>query len=236
MHENHRDRVKKRFLTEGLSHFEQHNILEFLLFYSIPQQDTNEIAHALLERFGSLEAVFDASAEELMTVSGIKEHSATLIRMIPAYAARYCAEKNDAKEPFPDICKIGEYLLNYYRNIEKETAVLLLLDNKFHLIEAVSVYEGPFHSPYIGTKEILETALRKRASVVVLAHNHPDGIPLPTRGDILKTQEIENAFRMVDIRLISHLLIAGGSYTDILRPQMPLMTEENQSSEQKTPF
>ncbi len=225
MHENHRDRVKKRFLTEGLAAFEDHNVLEFLLFYSIPQQDTNEIAHALLQRFGSLEAVFEASVEELMRVKGVKEHSAVLVHMIPAYAARYCEEKNVRGEPFFDLRKIGGYLVNYYRKIETETTVLLLLDNKFNLIELVKVYEGPFHSPYIGMKAILETALWKRTSVAILAHNHPNGIPLPTRGDILKTKEIADAFQMVDIKLLAHLLVAGSSYIDILNPQMPLTTD-----------
>ena len=227
MHENHRDRVKKRFLSEGLENFEPHNLLEFLLFYSIPQQDTNELAHALLERFGSLEAVFDASMEDLMTVPGVKEHSATLIRMIPAYAKRYCKEKNAGGENFFNIKTIGQYLLRYYRECKKETTVLLLLDNKFNLIELVKIYEGPFHSPYIGMKEILETTLWKRASVVILSHNHPNGVPLPTSGDILKTKEIEDALRMVDIKLIAHILVAGDSYVDLLHPEQPLYSEKD---------
>ena len=88
MHENHRERMKHRFLAEGLDHFEPHNILELLLFYAIPQKDTNEIAHSLMERFGSLAEVFDASYDDLVTVPGIKEHSATLIKMIPELSRR----------------------------------------------------------------------------------------------------------------------------------------------------
>ena len=89
MHKQHRQRMKKRFLSEGLKNFEPHNVLELLLFYSIPQKDTNETAHALIERFGSLSGVFDAPFEELMRVKGIKEHSATLIKLVPELAQRY---------------------------------------------------------------------------------------------------------------------------------------------------
>ena len=86
MHSQHRKRMKERFLLEGLEHFEPHNILELLLFYSVPQKDTNETAHLLIERFGSLRGVLDAPFEELCRVPGIKEHSATLIKLIPALA------------------------------------------------------------------------------------------------------------------------------------------------------
>jgi DNA repair protein RadC len=226
MHKNHRERIKKRFLIEGFENFEPHNLLELLLFYAIPQKDTNELAHALLQRFGSLEGVFEASVEELMSVPGIKEHSATLIRMIPAYARRYCNEKNPTDQNFFSIKEIGNYLLRYYRNIEQETTVLLLLDNKGNLIELVKIYEGPFHSPRIGMKEILDTVLRKPTSVAVLSHNHPSGVPLPTNSDILKTKAIEEALRMVDIRLLAHILVAGNAYLDILHPEQPLLSEQ----------
>ena len=94
MHENHRERMKRRFLKEGLDNFEPHNVLELLLFYYIPQKDTNEIAHALIERFGTLSDVLDASFDDLICVPGIKEHSATLLKMIPALSRRYVMEKN----------------------------------------------------------------------------------------------------------------------------------------------
>ena len=89
MHENHRERVKNRFLSEGLDHFDAHNVLELLLFYSIPQKDTNEIAHLLIDRFGSLSAVLDAPFEDLIETPGIKEHSALLLKLIPALSRRY---------------------------------------------------------------------------------------------------------------------------------------------------
>ena len=81
LHENHRARVRKRFEHEGLKTFADHNVLELLLFYSIPQKDTNDIAHRLLDEFGSLSAVFDAPKDVLMNVVGVGENTATLIKL-----------------------------------------------------------------------------------------------------------------------------------------------------------
>ena len=142
MHTNHRERLKKRFLTEGLDHFEPHNVLELLLFYAIPQKDTNELAHALIERFGSLSEVFDASFEELITVPGIKEHSATLIKMIPSLARQYMVDKNGNTERLMTVEKLGEYFVNKYIGVNVETVYLLLLDNKYEVIECILVHDA----------------------------------------------------------------------------------------------
>ena len=89
VHEGHRDRLRQRFLQEGLENFQDHNVLELLLFYSIPRKDTNEEAHNLINRFGSLSGVFDASFEELCEVKGIGENSAALIKIMPELFKKY---------------------------------------------------------------------------------------------------------------------------------------------------
>ena len=89
MHDGHRERLKRRFLNEGLDGFEPHQILEMLLFYAIPRRDTNEIAHALLERYGSLSGVFDADPNDIATVSGMGLHSALLLSFVPQVSRFY---------------------------------------------------------------------------------------------------------------------------------------------------
>lgn len=231
MHENHRNRVKQRFLSEGLENFAPHNVLELLLFYSIPQKDTNELAHKLIEHFGSLSAVFDASAEDLMRVSGIKEHSAVLIKMIPELSRRYLMEKNQTSEPLSDMTKIGRFLVNYYVGINVETVVLLLLDNKFNVIELVKVHEGSVNSSAITMRKLVETALFKRAAMAVLAHNHPSGMPIPSSDDLFTTNAVFRAFDLVEIKLLGHIIVAGNAYIDILDPHSPaqIAYEENTS-------
>ena len=95
LHEGHRQRLKERFIKNGLSDFEDHNVLELLLFYSVPRSDTNELGHKLLKKFGSLSNVFDAPVDELCKVEGIGLHSATLIKLIPELCNLYYVVKSD---------------------------------------------------------------------------------------------------------------------------------------------
>lgn len=216
MHENHRERMKQRFLREGLDHFDPHNVLELLLFYSIPQKDTNELAHTLLAHFGSLAAVFDATTDDLMRVPGIGEHTAVLIKMIPALSRRYVLEKNQSSDCLSDIDKIGNFLVRKYVGVNVETVLLLLLDNKFSLIECVKIHEGSVNSAAITLRRLVELALFKRASMVVLAHNHPSGIAIPSGDDIVTTREIKRAFDLMEIKLLAHMVVAGDKYLNIL--------------------
>lgn len=216
MHKDHRKHTKDRFLSEGLDSFEPHNVLELLLFYSIPQKDTNETAHMLINRFGSLSAVFDAPYDDLLTVPGISEHSATLIKLIPAISRRYAMEKNSKVTKLSSIEDIGKYLVARYLGVTEETVLLLLLDNKFGLIDCVKVHEGSVNSSAITMRKLIETALFKRASMVVLAHNHPSGVALPSSDDLFTTQQVKRAFALVEIGMLAHIIVAGDTFTNIL--------------------
>ena len=216
MHKDHRKHTKDRFLSEGLDSFEPHNVLELLLFYSIPQKDTNETAHMLINRFGSLSAVFDAPYDDLLTVPGISEHSATLIMLIPAISRRYAMEKNSKVTKLSSIEDIGKYLVARYLGVTEETVLLLLLDNKFGLIDCVKVHEGSVNSSAITMRKLIETALFKRASMVVLAHNHPSGVALPSSDDLFTTQQVKRAFDLVEIGMLAHIIVAGDTFTNIL--------------------
>ena len=216
MHKDHRKHTKDRFLSEGLDSFEPHNVLELLLFYSIPQKDTNETAHMLINRFGSLSAVFDAPYDDLLTVPGISEHSATLIKLIPAISRRYAMEKNSKVTKLSSIEDIGKYLVARYLGVTEETVLLLLLDNKFGLIDCVKVHEGSVNSSAITMRKLIETALFKRASMVVLAHNHPSGVALPSSDDLFTTQQVKRAFDLVEIGMLAHIIVAGDTFTHIL--------------------
>lgn len=216
MHKDHRTRVKNRFLAEGLDHFEPHNILELLLFYAIPQKDTNELAHTLINRFGSLENVFDASYQDLLTVPGIKEHSATLIKMIPALARRYSIEKNKSGESLVDVDAWGKYFVSRYVGVNVETVFLLLLDNKFNVIDCVKLHEGSVSSSAVNIRKMTEIIFSKNAPMVVLAHNHPSGVAIPSGADIDLTIDLFRAFQVLDITFLAHILVAGDTYVNIL--------------------
>ncbi|MBQ7291187.1 MAG: RadC family protein [Clostridia bacterium] len=218
MHENHRKRMKERFLREGIAHFEPHNVLELLLFYAIPQKDTNELAHTLINRFGSLTGVFEASYAELMEVDGVKEHTATLIKLIPELAQRYISESASVQGQFlPTLEQIGEYFKAKYIGATKEIVYLLLMDNKYKVIDCVKIHEGSVNSSAITMRKLIETALEHKASTAVLAHNHPAGLPIPSPDDIFTTNETARAFSLLGINFPAHILVAGNKYVNILK-------------------
>jgi DNA repair protein RadC len=218
MHENHRKRMKERFLREGITHFEPHNVLELLLFYSIPQKDSNELAHTLIDRFGSLTGVFEAAYTDLIEIDGVKEHTATLIKLIPELAQRYVSESASVQGQFlPTLAKIGEYFKAKYIGITKETVFLLLMDNKYKVIDCVKIYEGSVNSAAITMRKLIEITLEHKASTAVLAHNHPAGLPIPSPDDIFTTNEAARAFSLMGINFPAHILVAGDKYINILK-------------------
>jgi DNA repair protein RadC len=209
--------MKERFLREGIEHFEPHNVLELLLFYSIPQKDTNETAHKLIERFGSLSAVFDAPFSELIKIEGVKEHSATLIKLIPELAKRYVSETGSFSGTFlPTVDDVGKYFKSKYIGVTKETVYLLLLDNKYKVIDCIKIHEGSVNSSAITMRKLIEAAIETKASFAVLAHNHPGGIALPSSDDIFTTRETARAFTLIGVDFLAHILVAGDKYIDIL--------------------
>lgn len=211
-HTGHRARLKERFLREGLDGFEKHNMLELLLFFSIPQKDTNPTAHALLTRFGSLSGVLEASFEELCTVEGVSEHTATLIRLIPALNRAALRETRTPDERYDSLNKIGELFVRYYAGLTVETVTLLLLDNSDRVIDLVKICEGSVNRVQLDTRKLIEQALRPRVSRVVLAHNHPNGTLVPSSEDMETTAAVAQAFHTVNVEFLEHLLIAGGRF------------------------
>lgn len=219
MHENHRERVKKRFLSSGLDDFAPHNVLELLLFYAVPQKDTNQTAHLLIDRFGSLDKVFDATVEELKEVNGIGDHAATLIKLIPALARRYAVEKNKDGLVFNNVDTMGQYFVSQYIGVTVETVLLLSLDNKFNAIDCVKIHEGSVNSCEITVRKLAEIAFRNNASMVVLAHNHPSGLPIPSSADLYTTQQLCAALNLLGIKMLAHIVVAGEDYANIMDPK-----------------
>ncbi len=207
---NHRERVRKRFLQEGLEHFEQHNQLELLLFYAIPQRDTNGIAHDLIQRFGSISRVMDASVEELMTVDGIGERAAVLLKLVPALARSYTLDHLGKVRTFQTDEELKEYLLALYTGCTKERVYLLLFDNRDTLLRTVQIGEGDLTAALFSTRDIVQQVLLyNKTTKVILSHNHPVGLALPSHADQTATDEIQRALSSVEVTLYDHIIVSG---------------------------
>jgi DNA repair protein RadC len=209
-HEGHRSRLKARFLTEGLDSFSDHNVLELILFYALPRMDTNEIAHALVNRFGSYRAVFEASVEDLCTVPGIGVHAATLIKLFVPVARRYLLECSEKDRPVCDtLDKLLRYAEEEYAGVRLEETRVLLLDSSLRIIDCVKISEGTEDTSEIKTRRLVETAIRAGAPMAVLMHNHPGGRNIPSGEDYEATLRLVSLCETVGIKLLEHLLITS---------------------------
>lgn len=212
VHEGHRSRMKARYRDHGLDNFNDVNVLELLLFYAIPRKDTNELAHALLDHFGSLDKVFEASVPELESVPGIGESAALLISLVPQITRRYMMAKGGCISTIASSVDAGNYLVPRLMFEKDEKALLLCLDAKKSVISCDSLGSGAVNAVNISVRKVVEIAVRNRASSVILAHNHPGGVALPSREDERITFEIASALKLVGIPLDDHIIVAGDDY------------------------
>lgn len=212
IHSGHRGRLRNRFLAEGLDSFEPHNVLELILFYAIPRIDTNEIAHRLIQQFGSLSEVLDAPYEELRKVKGVTENAATLLKLLPELSRAYCVNRHAADEVLNSPQKIGEYFVDRFIGRTKECVYLLCLDSSLNVINCDLLTEGTVTSSNIEIKSIAERVLRHNACRVVLAHNHPRGLAMPSNEDIIVTREIKRALAYLHIEMLDHIIVAGNDW------------------------
>ncbi len=217
IHDGHRARLKKRFLQQGLDGFTDIQALELLLFYSVPRKDTNPIAHRLLDHFGSLSQVLEAPAEALIQAGGISEHSAVLLRLINQMSRFYLVDKARQERVLPTIEDCARYMLSHFYGRNLETVYLLCLDAKCKVLSCREVVEGSVNSAGISVRKIVETALREGASTVVLAHNHPSGIAIPSGEDVQTTRRIAAALQSVEIHLADHIVVADGDYVSMVQ-------------------
>ena len=214
LHNGHRQRVLDRFRKEGIDSFSPHNILEMVLFYSIPRMDTNEIAHRLIDRFGSVAGVFDAPESELLKVDGIGDRSAAFLKMIPQLARYYMTEKAEDKI-ITSSRDAGEYLLPRYIGRTTEAVMVICLDNKNKVISTQVVHEGNVNTAEISIQAIATAALGCNATSVIVAHNHPGGLSLPSNEDIKTTEVICRTLSALNIKVLDHIIIADNDFVSL---------------------
>lgn len=217
VHSDHRLRMKERFLKQGLSTFHSHEILEMLLYYALPRKDTNALAHDLIRHFGSLNEVFDATPQQLCEVSGVSEHTAILIKMIPQLAQKYMSEVSIKKENLADYDSAGRYFVSAFVGEIRERVLAAYLDNGMNLIKMSVIGDGDVNASQVSVRKIVSEALANDAAFLILAHNHPHGTILPSNDDLTCTNICGNALSVVGIKLVEHYVIAGNRYMGIIK-------------------
>ena len=213
-HDGHRQRLKTEFLARPDS-FPDHKLLELLLFYTIPQGDVNDLAHELVERFGSLAGVLDASVEELKKVKGVGDHTAVFLRMLPAVLGRYQGARTRLSAIINSPEEAYAWLEPYFFGARNEMVYVLCLDGKRQVLGVRKVAEGSIELAEVNTRRIAEEAIGLRAAQIYVAHNHVSNLAIPSQADWLTTDTLRGALRPIGIELIDHLVFVDGDMVSL---------------------
>lgn len=215
IHDGHRERLRQQFNEFGLDTISDYGVLELLLFHALPRVDTNPIAHRLIDRFGSLEAVFSADIEELQKVQGIGENTAVLIKLLPMAAKRYSEEKNSVTSIIDSSDCAGAYMIPKFRDEHEEVFYVICLDAKQKIICCKELARGPNDSAEVSLRQLSALALMKNSVGVILAHNHTSGIAIPTTSDEILTRIIKKSLGSMGIALLDHIIVAGDDFVSM---------------------
>lgn len=211
LHEGHRERLRDRFINEGFQNFEDHNILEMVLFFTISRHDTNETAHLLLNKFGSLSGVFEASIPDLIEVDGIGPQSAFLISMIPQICNRYMVDIA-LRHKIRGLEQIAAFAATCLIGMSTEHFMLFCVDNKQTLLSHHFISEGDVDSSSVNMRKIIQILMSSNATAAVIAHNHPRGGTTPSRADLMTTLSIARSLQPLHVRLLDHVVVCPEEY------------------------
>ena len=205
-HGGHRDRLRERFIRDGLDGFEEHNILEMLLFYPIPQKDTNELAHALLDRFGSLESVFNATPEELMQIDGVGEHTARFLSMFSKTIDAYITDRRQ-NEMISGIENITDFAIKKLAYLPTECLLMLFIDNKQFMISWHVLQEGCISPQMIDNRSIARMVMGTNTMYVMMARNNPKGKAKLGKKDNGIALMVSEALRSIGVVLFDYVAV-----------------------------
>lgn len=211
LHKDHRERVRKEFLAHGFNEdTPPHKVLELLLFFSIPRKDTNEIAHELLNHFGSLANILDAPANELKKIKGVGDNTVALFKLIGPLTRMYYSENIQKRKKYNNLDEICEFVLKKYIGYNVEVFAITSFNHRGERLGFDIVNKGDVNSVGVSVREIVETVIKRNGSSVILSHNHPGGFAVPSKADLELTQKANIALANLGIKLIDHFLIADG--------------------------
>lgn len=209
MHNGHRKRMRERFRKEGLDGFAPHEVVELLLFYGRARGDVNPLAHRLLDTFGSLKGVLEARTEQLMSVEGVGEETATLISLMLPMFRRYSACVCEERRSIRNRTEASEYCRALLAGWRTERFYVICLNAAGQVLGQRMITEGSLTEVAAYPRMVVETALNYNAHSVVLSHNHPSGNPQASQDDIRATLELQQVLTALHITLLDHIIVAG---------------------------
>ncbi len=214
-HAEHRMRLRARFRNESLANFEKHTVIELLLTFGFPQKDSNEIAHDLLNKYGSLHAILEAPYEELIKTKGVKECTATLLKFIPELTAYYLAEKSMTGAPVCSAERAGEIFIPRFIGKINEESHMVSLDPDNNIIRFMSLPPGSVTMTVVNIRKVIAEAMFTNATSVIIAHNHMSAMARPSSRDRFSTKKIYSALSAADVKLLDHIIVSGDKFLSL---------------------
>lgn len=212
VHEGHRERMRARIRNGGISNLEEHEILEYILYAFVPRKDTNEIAHALIDKFGSLAGVLNADEKRLAEVAGMTQNASLFIACLPEILRCYMLSCEKERQSLKGRGDIRKFLGNKLYGLREEELYAIALDSRSGIIDARNLAKGSADAVELNVRAVVDFALKNKASSIIVAHNHPSGNPAPSQKDIDITQELYGTLSALGISLLDHYIFSGTKY------------------------
>lgn len=212
IHTGHRRRMRSRVAENGFSSLEPHEALECLLYITNARKNTNRMAHELIDRFGDFAGVLDASEEDLMTVEGVGPATAQMLHLMPDVCRYYTQCRTGRNGCLKTTEQLAEHLMGLFAGAAQERALLLALDSRSRVRATLWLKDGTSDRVSLAIKDVVAAALKGGTDRVVLCHNHPNGVALPSREDIQATENIVRALGLVHVLLRDHIILTETEY------------------------
>lgn len=206
----HRQRLRDRFARSGLSGFADYEIVELLLTLAIPRSDVKQPAKELIRKFGSIRGVLDASLDELRAVQGLGSVAPVALRIIRETANLYLQQTAESRECLAAYEELSRFWRAKIGALSHEVFQVAYLDSSYRLVRdgVETLEEGSVDRAAVYPRRVVEAALRRQASAIVLAHNHPNGVVEPSEQDKTLTRALSLATAAVEIKIHDHVIVS----------------------------
>lgn len=209
-HAGHRQRLRQRFKKTGLDGFADYEVIELILTLAIPRTDVKQPAKQLIKRFGNLRGILDAPIEEMRGVDGLGEVTPVALKIIRSAATLYLQQAAESVDSLADSQRLAEFWRMRIGSLANEVFQVAYLDSGYRLLRdgVEELEQGTVDRAAVYPRRVIESALRRGAAAIVLAHNHPNGNVTPSEHDKLLTRAIVLAAETVHLKVLDHLIVS----------------------------
>jgi DNA repair protein RadC len=212
----HRERLRTRYLKNGINALSEYEVLELLLTYASPRKDVKPEAKELFKRFKGLKGVLDAPVESLTEVKGVGRRTALLMKLVKDMGMLYLKEQQVTKQQLGSPRQIVDYLRVAFGSLKDEHFIVLFLNANSEIVAEELISVGTVNETVVQPRKIFEKALKHKATSMILVHNHPGGTLKPTPEDINLTKRLLDLSYGLGIRILDHLIVTSNGYVSFL--------------------